>query len=686
MEEGWLPLHIAAEKGHCDVVHTLLTFPYPEDCIQIFREVGGNRIYRLGVSVNARDARGHTALHVACIANQPTIVQLLVNFRVKAARVTKSPSPDGGTDVNGGTTGSASAFQNVGLNIRLDSPDAVEATEDMASRFISAHKETGEEFNPLDIDNLDLDGNTPLHLAVKGDTSIVAYIDGARGYFEAAEILLQHGANPNKPLISPTGNSSALMEACLKGDVRMMGLLLKYKAQDLDLKVLSAAVISQHDGMIGTILKYKAYLDSEYKINKVHLLQNCFGDSAESSTIPESYDSSSAIFPSHSVVINWHGLQIPSISKSWILESCCLHNINLPPSQKVLALYAVTRMDVSKNHLASLPEEVFNLPSLRLLNASENHITQLPESVSSSRNEPQAASDNTWNCPWLEEIQLQNNKLKTVPAALFKLPGLQKLNLSGNDIDRLPYEMWSSPALHDLNVSKNRLRDLPFSPDSSSAISSENSSLKGSIEALNAADDTVPLTIHLGSSRGMTPEPSEPRTPIVEIPASPNHSIHSSASDPTTNSNATYREEDITHHGHWRGRLNIRMSLFDNESGGQRSRHSQLTELNLSHNDFDAVPMCLACLSPTLSKLNLSHNNLNQIGHLSCYPVGLKSLDLSYNHIMGHILFDGSSEDGSGDSRWTNRICFKPAGRLRRLVQPIVVDFIKNIIVTYSQA
>ena len=111
------------------------------------------------------DTRGHTALHVACIANQPTIVQLLVNFKVKAARVTKSPSPDGGTDVNGGTTGSASAFQNVGLNIRLDSPDAMEATE---TRFISAHKETGEEFNPLDIDNLDLDGNTPLHLAVKG--------------------------------------------------------------------------------------------------------------------------------------------------------------------------------------------------------------------------------------------------------------------------------------------------------------------------------------------------------------------------------------------------------------------------------------------------------------------------------------------------------------------------------------
>ena len=667
IEEGSLPIHIAAEKGHTDVLQTLLNFPFPEDCIQIFREVGGSRIYRHGVSVNAKDARGHTALHVACIANQPSIVQLLVSFKVRAARVTKSPSPDDGTDVDKGTTSGAAAHQNVGLNIRyrdLESPDAMEATEDMASRFISAHRDTGEEFHPVDIDNLDLDGNSPLHLAVKGDTSIVAYIDGARGYFEAAEILLQHGANPNKPLISPSGNSSALVEACLKVDVRMMGLLLRYKAQDPDLKVLSAAVMSQHDGMIGTILKYKAYLDSEYKINKACLLQNYFGEGGESGTMQESYDSSSAIFPSHSIVINWHGLQLPSISKSWLLESCCLHNVNLPPSQKAWALYAVTRMDVSKNSLASLPEEVFNLPSLRMLNASENHLVQLPEYVSGDN---QAANDNKWNCPWLEGIQLQKNKLKTVPAALFKLPGLQKLNLSHNDIDRLPYDMWSSAALYDLNVSHNRLKDLPFSSEASSSIPSENSSLKGSLETLNAPiDDGAPLTIHVGATRGATPDPSESRTPILETSVSPNHSVHSSGSDPAASNNTTYKEVEVAHHAHWRGRLNVKMSLFDGEGGGNRNRHSQLTELNLSHNEFDIVPMCLACLSPKLSKLNMSHNNLSQIGHLSSYPVALKSLDLSHNHIMGHILFDGGSDDSSGDPRWSNRICFKPPGRLRR--------------------
>ena len=662
--EGSLPIHIAAEKGHTEVLHTLLTFPFPEECIQIFREVGGTRIYRLGVSVNARDARGHTALHVACIANQPSIVQLLVNFKVRATKVTKSPSPDGGTDVD---RGPATTHQNVGLNIRfrdLDSPDAMEATEDMAPKFISAHKDTGEEFHPVDIDNLDLDGNSPLHLAVKGDTSIVAYIDGARGYFEAAEILLQHGANPNKPLISPSGNSSALLEACQKEDVRMMGLLLKYKAQDPDLKVLSAAVMSQHDGMIGTILKYKAYLDVEYKINKAYLLQNYFGEGGESGTMQESYDSSSAIFPSHSIVINWHGLQLPSISKSWLLESCCLHNINLQPSQKAWALHAVTRMDVSKNNLICLPEEVFNLPSLRLLNASENHVAQLPECVSSSTGDHQV--DNKWNCPLLEDIQLQKNKLKTVPTALFKLPGLQKLNLSHNEIDRLPYDMWSSAALYDLNVSHNRLKDLPFSSEASSSIPSENSSLKGSLEALNApVDDGAPLTIHVSATGGTTSDPSEPRTPILQTPVSPNHSVLSGGSDPVVSSNATYKEWEVVHHAHWRGRLNVRMSLLDGEGGGQRNRHSQLTELNLSYNEFDTIPMCLACLSSKLSKLNMSHNKLSQIGHLSNYPVSLKSLDLSYNHIMGHILFDGSSDD-SGDVRWNNKICFRPPGRLRR--------------------
>ncbi len=663
VEDASLPLHLAAERGHSEVVQTLLTYPYPEECVQIFREVTGavtggeERIYRLGLSVNAKDARGQTALHAACLANNAELVKLLLSFQVKATKMSQSPSPDGGSGINGGNSDdakAATANQNIGLNIRmreLDSPDAVEATEEkLTARFISAHEDLGEEFNPLDIDSLDLDGNTPLHLAVKGS-------DGARGFYKVAEVLLHHGANPNKPLISPSRNSSALLEACMKADVHMMDLLLRHKAQDTELKALQAAILSRHDGMIGSILKHKAHANLDSKINKAHLLSCYFGEgSAEcTSCMHESYDSSNAMFPSHPVVIDWYGLTLNCIAKSWLLEACCLHNTNLPPSQKTWALYAITRLDVSKNNLLTLPHEVFQLPSLKQLNASHNCITQLPsEGVSSSGNGNQG-DENRWLSPWLEDVQLQKNKLKTVPGALFRLPALQKLNLSFNEIDKLPYDMWSCVSLHDLNLTENRLRDLPSFSEG-----------EGEVDLLSAPEgSSAPLSIPSRNSVASLSNTSEPRTPVMETPASPSHSVPSAGSDVITSHYATYRVDEVRHHAHWRGRLDVRMSFFENEDGPVRDQYSRITELNLSRNQFEAAPACLACLCPKLSKLDLSHNQLTQIGHLSCFPSGLQTLDLSHNNIQGHILFDSSTEEG-GESRSGSRICFKPSGRQRR--------------------
>ncbi len=48
----------------------------------------GERIYRLGLSINAKDARGQTALHSAVVANRPDIVHLLLSFKVRHGAVT----------------------------------------------------------------------------------------------------------------------------------------------------------------------------------------------------------------------------------------------------------------------------------------------------------------------------------------------------------------------------------------------------------------------------------------------------------------------------------------------------------------------------------------------------------------------------------------------------------------------
>ncbi len=668
MEDGLLPLHIAAEKGHRDVVEMMLRFPFTEDSIQIFREIHGSRLYRHGLSVNAKDVRGRTALHVACMSNQLCIVQALLSFKVKAAKMTPSQSNGCQNEQD-----AAPMSTNVGLNIdyrELESPDAFEATEDVAAKFISAHNpqrtklhafDLGEMFNPVDIDCVDLDGNSALHLAVKGDSSPV---EGSRGFYEVAEVLLIHGANPNKPLIGASGDSSALLESCLRADVHMMNILLRHKADDHDNKVLAAAVISQHDGMIGTILKYKTYLDLEFKINKQDLLKTVRAEGIEDRGMQESYDASHTAFPSHPVVINWHRLQLPTITKSWLLESAYLHNTNVLSNHKALTLHAITRIDISKNCLVSLPQEIFCLRSLRLLDASQNYLSCLPSKVVSASDTcdesvfefPSAIS--CWDCPLLEDVQIQQNKLKTVPPALFKLPSLKRLNMSYNDVDRLPFDMWTASSLTELNVSHNKLCELPCTPDNvrdsltlggpGIGSCSENSSLLGSSETLNSTLDE--------SEKHCSAEQNEASAPVTEALPSPSHSTHSNVS-----LSNVFKEKEISHHAYWRNRLNIRHSMLDDNSDYKKSRLCQLIELNVSHNLFNQVPESLACLAPKLSKLILSHNKLSEIGSLSRYPLGVKLLDLSHNCIMGHLTSDvRGDEQTSGESKSVGKTCFRP--------------------------
>ena len=39
-----------------------------------------------------------------------------------------------------------------------------------------------------------------------------------------------------------------------------------------------------------------------------------------------------------------------------------------------------------------------------------------------------------YNCPWLEEVQLQDNRLTSLPAAIFTLESLSSLDVSNNKL------------------------------------------------------------------------------------------------------------------------------------------------------------------------------------------------------------------------------------------------------------
>lgn len=67
-----------------------------------------------------------------------------------------------------------------------------------------------------------------------------------------------------------------------------------------------------------------------------------------------------------------------------------------------------------------------------------------------------------YDCPLLEELYLQDNRLEEVPAAIFNLDALITLDVSNNKLQKLPYGMWNAPKLRDLNVAFNLLKDLPY--------------------------------------------------------------------------------------------------------------------------------------------------------------------------------------------------------------------------------
>lgn len=174
-------------------------------------------------------------------------------------------------------------------------------------------------------------------------------------------------------------------------------------------------------------------------------------------------------------MINWHNnnCQLNTIRISWLSEAVLQCNPKLKdhPKSNILALGALTRIDISHNSLTSLPPDIFSLCSLRYLNVAQNKLDKLPlpEEIlnvspkkTSRRN---SGANRDYNCPVLEELYLQDNRLENIPFAIFRLPSLLTLDVSNNKLQQLPFDMWKAPKLRELNVAFNLLKDLPNLPN-----------------------------------------------------------------------------------------------------------------------------------------------------------------------------------------------------------------------------
>lgn len=108
---------------------------------------------------------------------------------------------------------------------------------------------------------------------------------------------------------------------------------------------------------------------------------------------------------------------------------------------------AVYRLDLSKQHLQFIPDNVFKLTKLQELDLSRNKIQYIPAEIGLLKN--------------LQILKLSDNKLKTLPQETGNLADLKYLYLKRNKIELLPAEMGKLISLVYLDLWGNKIIQLP---------------------------------------------------------------------------------------------------------------------------------------------------------------------------------------------------------------------------------
>lgn len=115
----------------------------------------------------------------------------------------------------------------------------------------------------------------------------------------------------------------------------------------------------------------------------------------------------------------------------------------------ILKLTNVDELDLSRNLIQKLPDNIGNFLSLRWLDLHSNKLESLPESIG--------------NLVGLTHLNLSNNRLTSagLPSTLGLLTSLKNLNLGMNKLDTLPTTMTGLDSLQELGLFDNLFINLP---------------------------------------------------------------------------------------------------------------------------------------------------------------------------------------------------------------------------------
>lgn len=104
-------------------------------------------------------------------------------------------------------------------------------------------------------------------------------------------------------------------------------------------------------------------------------------------------------------------------------------------------------LDLSKNKLSSLPNDVCKFKLLKQLNLDTNRIETIPDSLG--------------NMKKLEMFNMSNNLITFLPESFAKLSNLKQVYLSNNRIKEFPTQLLGLHSLEVVDLSHNKITEIP---------------------------------------------------------------------------------------------------------------------------------------------------------------------------------------------------------------------------------
>ena len=202
--------------------------------------------------------------------------------------------------------------------------------------------------------------------------------------------------------------------------------------------------------------------------------------------------------------------------------------------------------------------------------------------INMAGNKLEVLPDCSYNCPSLEEIHLQDNRLDNLPENLFKLAKLSILDVSNNKLQMVPYVTWSCPSLTEVNLSLNMLSDLP---------SVFHLTRHESVSSLSGSEGVFHDALSISSDMSSTSDNQSENDTETEIDDA--KQLEEKVSQ--------LQQAVVSHCNKWKSCVNIVEKELLNPTINKED--CKLQYLNLSHNSFKEIPSSLPCLAPHLGKV-----------------------------------------------------------------------------------